>query len=81
MTREEAANSQIQFTNARTNTAVALDELEKLGGTRLRSALWLCKVHPNVIAFVVSQDQTLKVLWSEETAAFAVGPIAISTIP
>jgi hypothetical protein len=81
VTRAEAVNSRIQFTNARTNTPVELDELEKLGGTRLRSALWLCKVYPNVIAFVVSQDQTLKVLWSEETVAFAVGPIAISTIP
>ena len=81
VTREEAEKSQIQFTNTVTSAPVELDELEKLGGTRLRSALWLCKVYPNVIAFVVSQDQTLKVLWSEETVAFAVGPIAISTIP
>jgi hypothetical protein len=81
VTREEAVNSQIQFINARSDTPVELDELEKLGGTRLRSALWLCKVYPNVIAFVVSQDQTLTVLWSEETVAFAVGPIAITTIP
>ena len=81
VTREEAVNSQIQFINARSDTPVELDELEKLGGTRLRSALWLCKVYPNVIAFMVSQDQTLTVLWSEETVAFAVGPIAINTIP
>jgi hypothetical protein len=81
ITSEEAKNSPIQFMNAGTDALVELDELEKLGGTRLRSALWLCKSFPNVIALVVSQDQTLKVLWSEDTSAFAFGPIAMPTIP
>jgi hypothetical protein len=63
--------------NAKTNALVELDELEKLGGTRLRSALWLCKSYPNAIAFVVSQDRSLKVLWSENDNAFAFGPIAM----
>ena len=85
----------IQFKNVKTGTPLPLDnkyekfagtqlpldELEKLGGTRLRSALWFCKSYPNVIAFIVSQDQEMKVLWSEEEAAFAFVSIAMSTIP
>jgi len=80
-TREEAEKSSIQFKNVKTEKLVSLDDLEKLGGTRLRSALWFCKSYPNVVAFVVSQDQELKVLWSEDDVAFAFGPIAMSTIP
>jgi hypothetical protein len=71
--REEAEQSPIQFKNAKTGTQVPLDELEKLGGTRLRSALWFCKSYPNVVAFVVSQDREMKVLcWS--LANFEYGP-------
>jgi len=80
-TREQAERSEIQFRNARTEAVLDLAALEKEGGTRLRTALWLCKTFPNVIVFVVSQDQNLKVLWSENTTAFAFGPIALRTIP
>jgi hypothetical protein len=79
--RERAERSPIQFRNVQTGTRLPLDELETLGGTRLRSALWFCKSHPNVVAFVVSQDQDMKVLWSEDEVAFAFAPIAMSTIP
>jgi hypothetical protein len=93
--RERAERSPIQFRNVQTGTRLPLDnrlekfagtplpldELEMLGGTRLRSALWFCKSHPNVVAFVVSQDQDMKVLWSEDEVAFAFAPIAMSTIP
>ncbi len=81
VSREQAVSSVIQFKNAKTSEQVPLDELEKLGGMRLQSALWFCKCYPNVVAFVVSQDQEMKVLWSEEEDAFAFGPIAMSTIP
>jgi hypothetical protein len=62
-------------------TQLPLEELEKLGGTRLRSALWFCKSYPHVVAFVVSQDQEMKVLWSEDEVAFAFLSIAMSTVP
>jgi hypothetical protein len=93
--REQAEKSPIQFKNVKTGTRLPLDnryekfagtqlpldELEKLGGTRLRSALWFCKSYPNVVAFVVSQDQEMKVLWSEDEVAFAFVSIAMSTVP
>lgn len=78
--QRRAEDSQIQFFNSRTKTKIELRELEKEGGMRLRSALWLCKAHPNVVAFVVSQDKTLKVMWSEDAVAFAHRRIAIPTI-
>lgn len=81
VSREAAENSPIQFQNAKTNTPVLLSELEKIGGTRFRSALWVCKQYPHVVAFVVSQDQEMKVLWFEDKVAFAFGPIALSTVP
>jgi hypothetical protein len=81
VSRKQADESAIQFKNAKTSAQVPLHELEKLGGTRLRSALWFCKSYPNVVAFVISQDQEMKVLWSEDEVAFAFDPIAMSTIP
>jgi hypothetical protein len=85
--REQAEKSPIQFKNVKTGTRLPLDnryekfagtqlpldELEKLGGTRLRSALWFCKSYPNVVAFVVSQDQEMKVLWSEDPTVKGTG--------
>lgn len=70
----------IPFINAKTREEVPTSELEKLGGMRLRSAVGFCQSVPNVIAFVVSQDQEMKVLWSDEDYAFAYGPIAMSTL-
>ncbi len=81
VSREQAVSSAIQFKNAKTSEQVPLDDLEKIGGMRLQSALRFCKCYPNVVAFVVSQDQEMKVLWSEKEDAFAFGPIAMSTIP
>ena len=81
VSREQAVRSAIQFKNAKTGEQVPLDELEKLGGMRLQSALRFCKCYPNVVAFIISQDQEMKVLWSEKEDAFAFGPIAMSTIP
>jgi hypothetical protein len=77
--REQAEESPIKYVNAGTNAVLELHELEKQGGTRLRTALWLCKARPNVIVFVVSQDQNLKVLWSDDKSAFAFGPLDLST--
>lgn len=79
--RGKAEESRIRFVNAKTNDPIELAELEKQGGTRLRTALWFCKSHPNVIVFVVSQDQNLKVLWSDDNIAFAFGPLSLSTSP
>ena len=62
-------------------TLVPLEELEKFGNMRLRSALWLCKRYPHVVAFVVSQDQEITVLWSEHEAAFALVSVLMPTVP
>jgi hypothetical protein len=79
-TPDAARDSRIQFRNAKTGQEVPLEELEKLGGTRLGSALRFCKCHSNVLVFVISQDQEMKLLWSEGDRAFAFGPISFSTI-
>jgi hypothetical protein len=81
VSREEARDSQIQFRNAVNNTVVEFDELEKVGGMRFQSAMRFCKKHPNALAFVISQDRDMKVLWSDENNAFAFGPVTISSIP
>lgn len=81
ISREQAIESPIKFRNAKTDEHVPFDELEQLGGMRFQSALRFCKCYPNVVAFVVSQDQEMKVLWSRDKDAFAFGPIAMSTIP
>ena len=81
VSREEAWDSQIQFRNAVNNTVVEFDELENVGGMRFQSAMRFCKKHPNALAFVISQDRDMKVLWSDENNAFAFGPVTISSIP
>jgi hypothetical protein len=81
ISRKQAVESPIEFRNAKTDELVSFDELEKLGGMRFQSALRVCKCYPNVVAFVVSQDQEMKVLWSEDKDGYAFGPIAMSTIP
>jgi hypothetical protein len=81
VSRDKAIASPIQFRNAVNNTVVELDELEKFGGMRFQSALRFCKKNPNALAFVISQDRDMKVLWSDESNAFAYGPVTISSIP
>jgi hypothetical protein len=81
VSREDAQNSKIQYRNASTNSLVELNELEKFGGMRFQSAMRFCKKYPNVLAFVISQDRDMKVLWSDEENAFAFGPVTISSIP
>lgn len=81
VSRDKAITSRIQFCNAVNNKVVELDEIEKFGGMRFQSALRFCKKNPNALAFVISQDRDMKVLWSDENNAFAFGPVTISSIP
>lgn len=65
VSRERATESPQQFRRWSSEEVIELDTLEKFGGTRLRSALWLCKAIAPSILFVVSQDRSIRVLWSQ----------------
>ena len=55
--------------NLKTGDAMPESEVEQLG-TRHRSAYRLTKVHPGVIAFVISQDGDLRVFCSDDNDVF-----------
>jgi hypothetical protein len=66
VTDEQARNSPLQFRNARTGKAYEHGEyLRMIGGTRHRSAARLCRAFDNSVAFVISQDGELRVLFSD----------------
>ncbi len=51
--------------------------LKGIGGTRHKSAARLCKAFDGVLAFIVSQDGELKVLFSDAEKVNAFGPVDV----
>jgi hypothetical protein len=56
------------------------DFMHGIGGTRHRSAARLCRVYPNVIVFVVSQDGEFKIICSDDGQVNAFGPLDLPIV-
>jgi hypothetical protein len=51
--------------------------MKGIGGTRHKSAARLCKAHPGILVFVISQDGDLKIIYSDSSQVNAFGPLDI----
>lgn len=51
-----------------------------IGGTRHQSAARLCQIHAGIVAFILSQDGDLKLLYSDDQFAYAFGPLDLPTV-
>jgi hypothetical protein len=74
---EEAAQQSVRaFRNVKSGEEWGYNQfMKEIGGTRHKSAARLCKVHPGVLVFVVSQDGDLKSFCSDDRQINAFGPL------
>jgi hypothetical protein len=64
------------FTDVASGDEWSYDDFMKgIGGTRHKSAARLCRAHPNVLVFVVSQNGDLKLFYSNEKQVNGFGPL------
>ncbi len=68
---EEALKSSLLFTDYKTKKPFPDQGAKQFGGTRHRSAYRLCKILPNTIVFVISQDGDLRVFFSNDTDVYS----------
>jgi hypothetical protein len=73
---KQAREARRVFRDAKSGEEWPYDEFTGgIGGTRHKSAARLCKAHPNVLAFVVSQDGDLKLFASDDAKVNGFGPL------
>ena len=78
LTDADAKKSSTRFRNAKNGKYITYKNfMRDIGGTRHKSAARFCKVHDGVIAFVVSQEGELRVLYNDGDV-YGFGPIDTS---
>ena len=80
ITDDQIQKSRLPFLDARNGKEWPDDVfLKGIGGTRHKSAARLCKAHPGIMVWVVSQDGELRVFSSDDKGIYPYGPLAPSS--
>jgi hypothetical protein len=78
VSEEQARQSTRAFRNIMSGEEWPYEEFMKgIGGTRHKSAARLCKAHPGILVFTISQDGDLKLFCSDQDQVNGFGPLDV----